>query len=119
MRLTLYTEDFFKSAHKLPGYNGKCERLHGHTWKVCVWVNGDESQRDDLGIMWDFNSLKQVIEVLDHRYLNEIVDFIPTCENLTLHVYQELKAKRDDLDFKIRVYENITGTRSYCELGDF
>ncbi|MBR3731611.1 MAG: 6-carboxytetrahydropterin synthase, partial [Spirochaetales bacterium] len=44
MQITIYTEDYFDAAHHLENYNGKCAERHGHTWQVCVWVRGDESQ---------------------------------------------------------------------------
>ena len=119
MIISLYTETYFKSAHKLENYDGICARLHGHTWKICLWVRGDESLLDKAGILWDFNNLDKITSELDHRYLNEIVDFNPTAENLSLYIYKKLKDKRMDLDFKIRVYESLIDKKSYCELGDF
>ncbi len=119
MILTLYCETTFDASHKLTGYNGKCSRLHGHTWKVSVWVKGDENQLDDVGILWDFGNLKDVVKELDHCYLNDILKENPTSENITLHIYKKLKSSYSKLDFKIRVYENAVGSIKYCESGDF
>ncbi len=117
--LNLYTEEFFNAAHLLCGYDGKCSQMHGHTWKICVWIRGDESSVDDVGILWDFNNLKKIIDRLDHKYLNEVLNNNPSVENLTLFVYKELKNGSPALEFKIRIYESIIKRESYCEAGDF
>ncbi|MCF7792338.1 MAG: 6-carboxytetrahydropterin synthase [Victivallales bacterium] len=119
MIINLYTETYFKSAHKLDNYDGVCSRLHGHTWKICLWVKGEETHLDKVGILWDFNNLNEITSELDHRYLNEIVDFNPTAENLSLYIYRKLKEGRPELDFKVRVYESLIDKKAYCELGDF
>jgi 6-pyruvoyltetrahydropterin/6-carboxytetrahydropterin synthase len=117
--LTIYTEGFFNSAHFLKNYDGKCAQLHGHTWKVCVWIKGDESKCNHIGLLWDFNNLNQLIDSLDHKNLNNIIKFNPTVENITLYIYQSLKKNRPELQFKIRTYESIIKKESYCETGDF
>lgn len=119
MKLTLYTEGFFNAAHMLSGYDGKCANIHGHTWKVAVWIKGDEKDCDDVGLLWDFNTLKNIIDDLDHKYLNDVIEINPTVENIALYVYKKLKAGSDKLDFKIRIYESVLKRESYCELGDF
>jgi queuosine biosynthesis protein QueD len=68
----------FAAAHRIVHYNGKCERLHGHNYKVRVWVSG--ATLGDGGMLIDFavvkNALKSLIaEKLDHRDLNEIREF--------------------------------------------
>jgi queuosine biosynthesis protein QueD len=117
--LTLYTEEFFNAAHFLKNYKGNCSQMHGHTWKICVWIKGDEKQKDADGLLWDFNNLKNIIEKLDHKLLNDVLENNPTVENIMSFVYKELKDSSKDLQFKIRLYENITKKESYCEAGDF
>ena len=119
MQITIYTEDYFDAAHHLENYNGKCAERHGHTWQVCVWVRGDESQMADNGILWDFNNLKNVISIYDHTDLNEVCDFNPTAENLCRHIYSLFKKDSPNLSFKVRLYEKNVMKHSYCELGDF
>ncbi|HOJ62953.1 MAG TPA: 6-carboxytetrahydropterin synthase [Spirochaetota bacterium] len=119
MELTLYTEDYFDSSHFLLNYDGKCGNIHGHTWKICLWVKGDSSQLDNSGILWDFNNLKKIVSKLDHKNLNEIFNFSPSVENISLYIYQELKQNCPFLKFRIRIYEKIVKKESYCELGDF
>ena len=119
MKLTIFTEGFFDSAHFIKGHDGKCAHLHGHSWKIEVHVSGDSSQLDANGILWDFGNIKKIISKLDHRILNEEFDFNPTAENLVKFIYTDLKSDRNDLSFKVRVYENCVSKTSYCEGGDF
>lgn len=119
MKLTLYTEDFFNAAHSLSDYVGKCASVHGHTWKVCLWIRGDESEIAPNGLLWDFGNIKKVKNELDHKNLNDILDFNPTVENLSLYLYKKLKKESPALEFTIRIYENALSKNSYCELGDF
>ena len=44
-------EEEFSAAHALRGYRGKCENMHGHNWKVEVYVRGE--QLDEVGMEWD------------------------------------------------------------------
>ena len=88
----------FDAAHALHGYPGECRRLHGHTWDVEVVVRGGEL--DEIGIVYDFTSLKddlvRVLEPLDHGYLNEVPPFDvlnPTAENLARYVYEQLSER--------------------------
>ena len=66
-RISIY--DYFSSAHQLKGYEGKCEEIHGHNWKVEIEVEGNEL--DKVGMLIDFkelkNILKGVIDELDHK----------------------------------------------------
>ncbi|AIS53242.1 6-pyruvoyltetrahydropterin/6-carboxytetrahydropterin synthase [Thermoanaerobacter kivui] len=83
----------FDSAHNLVNYNGKCEELHGHTYKLEVTVEG---KPDEEGMVIDFVKLKEivsekVIKRLDHKYLNEVFEFNTTCENILLWMWNELK----------------------------
>jgi 6-pyruvoyltetrahydropterin/6-carboxytetrahydropterin synthase len=119
MLINLYTESYFKSAHKLENYDGVCARLHGHTWKVCLWIRGDEKYLDKAGILWDYGNLDLIVKKLDHHYLNDLVDFNPTAENISLYIYKKVKGTNSKLEFKTRVYESIIDKKSYCELGDF
>ena len=73
----------FDAAHYLPEYNGKCERLHGHTYKLVVKVEGTP---DKEGMVIDFIRLKnivkeEVLSKLDHACLNDILKQ-PSAENI-------------------------------------
>jgi len=80
-------ETDFSAAHNLRGYEGKCENLHGHNYRVKVRISG--SELDNTGMLADFKVLKKIIEEvagrLDHAYLNEVEPFNevnPTAENI-------------------------------------
>ncbi len=81
----------FDAAHFVPSYHGKCEALHGHTYKLLVKVEG---KRDEEGMVIDFAVLKrivkeQVLDVLDHKCLNDILP-VPTAENIAVYVWDKL-----------------------------
>lgn len=92
----VFVETTFAAAHQLHKYQGPCGKLHGHTWKVRVEVATDRV--DDVGISFDFKSLKVVTETviqrLDHRHINEVPPFDtenPTAENLSRYIYEEIR----------------------------
>lgn len=108
----------FDSAHRLLDYQGKCSCLHGHTYKLEVSVTGN---RDDRGLVFDFGELKKLVEdrvinIFDHKCLNEILDFNPTAENICEWIWDTLKPlveeKRCVLE-KIKLWETPT---SFCTL---
>ncbi|MCW8900394.1 MAG: 6-carboxytetrahydropterin synthase QueD [Gammaproteobacteria bacterium] len=87
----------FAAAHYLRNYEGACNRLHGHNWKVEVQVTA--TQLDDVGMGMDFKVIKdatrELIEKLDHYNLNDIPPFDkinPTAENISAYLYNELSA---------------------------
>ena len=91
--LTVTSE--FEAAHLIPGYLGKCSRLHGHNWKIEVVVSGNEL--NDLGMVIDFVDIKiavnKALDILDHAYLNELEPFkniAPTAENIAKYIYDQL-----------------------------
>ena len=82
----------FEAAHNLYNYQGDCSRLHGHSYKLCVTVEGNI---DKNGFVLDFGWVKDVvkkniIDVYDHRYLNDMFDFNPTAENMAVNFAQTL-----------------------------
>ena len=82
--LTIIEE--FEAAHRLPDYEGKCCRLHGHNWRVEVVVRGTEL--DSSGLLIDFKVLKshvaEVLLTLDHYYLNETEAFLNWCNQFSI-----------------------------------
>lgn len=91
----------FAAAHQLTMVGSKCENMHGHNWKVEVYVTGDKLGAG--GVLIDFGEIKthlaDVINKLDHKFLNEL-DYIPdgkpSSENIAYFVATELQAKIDD-----------------------
>jgi 6-pyruvoyltetrahydropterin/6-carboxytetrahydropterin synthase len=89
-------EQEFEAAHYLRGYRGKCEKLHGHHFRVVAMLKARKLDR--VGIAYDFTVLKsqlgQILGRFDHTCLNEVAPFDkinPTSENIASAVYGELK----------------------------
>lgn len=85
----------FAAAHQLRNFRGKCENLHGHNWKVEVFIRGHHL--DESGVLVDFGEVKQVtrslLAELDHRYLNDLPFFRdrnPSSENIAHYLFELL-----------------------------
>ena len=84
----LSAETTFSAAHTLPGVD-KCEKFHGHNWKVRLTIRVDKANLDGTGMGVDFRIIEQVareaVSDFDHGYLNDLEPFksrIPTAENV-------------------------------------
>ena len=73
---------------RLP-YESKCSNLHGHNWLVTIYCRAQ--QLNPPGMVVDFTEIKKSItSQLDHRNLNEVVDFNPTAENMARWIPQQI-----------------------------
>jgi len=93
--LVIHTQ--FAAAHRLREYDGNCERLHGHNWRIDVVLRGEAL--NELGMLVDFRDAKRLIEDatarFDHRYLNDLEPFRdvnPTTENIARTVFDAVAA---------------------------
>lgn len=94
----------FAAAHFLRDYNGKCENLHGHNYKVYAHVKGPEL--NEGGMLLDFSKLKaalrQVCKQLDHTNLNDmsVFDQNPSAERIAMYIYNGIieNLKKEGLD---------------------
>ncbi|HZA25847.1 MAG TPA: 6-carboxytetrahydropterin synthase QueD [Dehalococcoidia bacterium] len=84
-----------ESAHRLPYVpeGHKCGRLHGHSFRIEIWVRGKVD--DQNGWVMDFADVSEVFkpiyQQLDHHYLNEIEGlYNPTSENLARWIWDRL-----------------------------
>jgi 6-pyruvoyltetrahydropterin/6-carboxytetrahydropterin synthase len=84
----------FSAGHALRGYQGKCENVHGHNYKVCITMEGP--QLDSIGLLYDFTHLKRIVREIvngvDHKFLNDQAPFDavnPSAENLAKYFYEE------------------------------
>ena len=113
----------FAAAHRLENFNGKCESLHGHNWKVEVFLGGKDL--NGTGLLMDFGVVKartkEVLEEIDHKYLNELAAFQdrnPSSENLACYLYERLGAILNSDRVKVRrvnVWESDTSCASYYQ----
>ncbi len=91
-------EKHFDAAHYLRGYQGKCESMHGHRYRVVVKVRA--SKLNDIGLAYDFTDIKRhlnsILARYDHTCLNDVPPFDkinPSAENIATTIYSELKEK--------------------------
>jgi len=98
MTYEISVEMDFDAAHYLRGYQGKCENLHGHRFKVMATILA--SELNEIGLGYDFTELKkklgEVLARFDHTCLNDITPFKkinPSSENIAFTIYSELKKK--------------------------
>lgn len=108
MKLEVYREVQFSSAHRLRNYRGKCENIHGHNWRVRLFVTRKEL--DATGFVMDFKVLdailKEIMELLDHKDLNSLDEFAevnPTAENIALLIFRMAEEKVALIDKEVKV----------------
>lgn len=96
----------FSAAHCLRGYDGDCERVHGHNWTAEVFVRCPGL--NEIGIGIDFRTVKgalrQIVEDLDHCHLNDLEAFRetnPTSENIARFIYRKLGGKINSAGVKV------------------
>ena len=94
--MEIWKEFTFEAAHMLPRLpdGHKCKRLHGHSFRVRIHVEGDLDP--ELGWVVDFayikDAFKPILRQLDHYYLNEIEGLEnPTSEVIARWIWQRLR----------------------------
>ncbi len=102
----------FEAAHELPTFpeGHKCRRLHGHSFKFDVVVEGEVAP--EKGYLIDYGDIKRVVDPivrrLDHYYLNEIEGLEnPTIENMAAWLWRKLSPQLPGL-CEIVIYETPT-----------
>lgn len=118
-RLTIHSH--FAAAHNLRHYQGDCENLHGHNWKIEVTVAAHELDLAGLGV--DFKILKrqtkEILALLDHKYLNELQPFrelSPSSENIARFLFEQLAERLNTANVtveKVTVWESDYACASY------
>jgi 6-pyruvoyltetrahydropterin/6-carboxytetrahydropterin synthase len=118
---TLSVRDSFAAAHRLEGYQGKCEELHGHNFVVEVILTGEKLGDD--GLLVDFKIIKgylhDVLERLDHKYLNEIGFFAArasSAEYISMYIYDEMQKiiREENVSLKeVKVWESEKAYAAY------
>lgn len=91
----LNVTDSFSAAHRLVGYDGACQNLHGHNYKIRIAIECREL--DELGLALDYTVIKKalagILSELDHSYLNDVPalgGLNPTSENLARHIFENM-----------------------------
>jgi 6-pyruvoyltetrahydropterin/6-carboxytetrahydropterin synthase len=92
----IFKEFTFEAAHYLPNVPGghKCGRIHGHSYRVKVFVQG--SVNEHTGWVIDFadiyKAFQRIDDQLDHSFLNEIEGLSnPTAENIAQWIWERMK----------------------------
>lgn len=93
MRTSVTRSFSFEAAHQLPWHEGKCQRLHGHSYRLEVTVEGPVREN---GMVIDFGDVKavverEIVERFDHQYLNDFFHN-PTAEVVAAEVWKSLEA---------------------------
>ena len=119
----LMIKTHFAAAHNLINYQGDCENLHGHNWRVEVTVSAKELDKAGLGI--DFKLLKkktnELLDKLDHKYLNDLEPFrevSPSSENICRFLFEQLSQNLNSENVhveKVNVWESDNACASYTE----
>ena len=106
----------FSAAHFLPGHP-KCGKTHGHNFQVLVTLESE--QLNENGMVMDFAELKSFLEpnLPDHKLLNDVMDLIPTSENLAWLFYQCLKLSlpNPSMLVEVTVFETDKASATYWE----
>lgn len=123
-KITVTRRFTFDAAHYLPGHDGKCQNLHGHTYFLDVTVGrpgGLIQGGSSDGMVIDFSDLKSIIgklvvDPLDHQCLNELLPYRPTAENMANHFFDVLSSALASYEIelvRIRLWETPD---SYAEV---
>ncbi len=117
---TVSVTDSFAAAHSLKFSQSKCENLHGHNWKVEVFICG--TRLDKSGMLMDFDKLKVIlsgiINKLDHKNLDDL-QFLkwhsPSSEVIAEYIFSELvpNIPKELLMREVRVWESADSCASY------
>ena len=113
----------FAAAHQLRGFEGRCEKLHGHNWKIEAYVTAEELGKD--GLVIDFRLIREavdkVLDELDHKFLNELKPFEtlnPSSEIIARHIFETLSRELNSECVKVSkvtAWESDSASASYME----
>ena len=121
----LQTEFRFDSAHLIEGYDGKCARLHGHTYRVRMSAKSHKLNPSKYlptpDMVCDFRELKWPARDstkggLDHAYLNDILPISTTAERIAEYIHQETKKRLPEgIELTVTIWETPDSWVEYTD----
>ncbi len=122
---TLNTEFTFDAAHLIEGYDGKCGRMHGHTYKVQMIAKSHKlhvsKYLNTADMVCDFKELKWAAQDsekggLDHGVLNDLMEANTTAERIAEYIHKETSRRiPEGIELKVIVWETPTSWVEYTE----
>ena len=99
------------AAHYLTlDYESPCTNLHGHNWIIDVYLRSETLDKN--GMVMDFSHIKKAVkDRLDHKVINDVVDFNPTAENLAKYICDSLAPQC----YRVDVWESTDNMASYIK----
>ena len=120
-QVSITKEMTFDSCHNLREYDGKCAKLHGHTYKIQITCKGQINP--ETGMVLDFGIvkkyMKEIVDEYDHAYLNNKMEFNTTAENMVCFIFDRLYVKileetNKHVELvKVRLWETPTSFAEY------
>lgn len=121
----LNTEFTFDAAHLIEGYDGKCGRMHGHTYRVRIQAKSHKLNPsrylDSPEMVCDFRELKWAADDaekggLDHSVLNDKLPCATTAERIAEHLHKETSKRiPDDIELTVTVWETEDNWVEYTD----
>ena len=121
----LNTEFKFDAAHKIDGYDGKCARMHGHSYKVHICAKSHKLNPSKYlkspDMVCDFRELKWAGSDsekggFDHGIINDLIPVSTTAERIAEYIHQETKKRiPDGIELTVTVWETDTSWVEYTD----
>ncbi|MGN8226601.1 6-pyruvoyl trahydropterin synthase family protein [Gracilimonas sp. BCB1] len=122
---TLHTEFKFDAAHFIEGYDGKCGRMHGHSYRVMMTAKSNKLNPSQYletpDMVCDFKELKWAAKDsekggFDHGFLNELMPENTTAERIAEFIHKETKSRiPGDIELTVTVWETETSWVEYTD----
>ncbi|MBO6586333.1 MAG: 6-carboxytetrahydropterin synthase [Gracilimonas sp.] len=122
---TLHTEFKFDAAHFIEGYDGKCGRMHGHSYKVKMTAKSNKLNPSQYletpDMVCDFKELKWAAKDsekggFDHGFLNELMPENTTAERIAEFIHKETKSRiPGEIELTVTVWETETSWVEYTD----